>query len=234
MIQCAALDDEKYALELLCDNINQFPDLELTKFSRNPEEMFRFLERNPVDLLFTDIQMPILNGLQLIEKMADPPMIIVVSAYSDYAIQGFSLNVLDYVLKPIKVKRFKQAVEKAKSFYSMSRTENQLQSPQIILKCDYKNIKINESDIIYIEGLKDYVKIFTIFQSRPIITKHTIKSIGETLSLPEIVRISKSHLVNINHVKEFQKGSVFLNGNISLTLSKNYRENYLKFFYTRG
>ncbi len=230
MIQCVALDDEKYALELLCDNIRQFPELELVNYGRNPGEMLEYMEHHSVDLLFTDIQMPMLNGLQLIEKMDEPPMVIVVSAHPDYAVEGFAHNVLDYVLKPIKVKRFRQAVDKARLFYSLSRSDNHLpDSPQIVLKCEYRNIKLKESDIIYIEGLKDYVKVFTSFQSKPIVTKHTIKSIGEILSLPEIVRINKSNIVNMNYLKEFQKGCVYLHGNTCLPLSNSFKENYTRF-----
>ncbi len=229
MIRCVAIDDEKYALELLCDNILQFPELELICSGRNPQEIFHFMEENPVDLLFTDIQMPLLNGLQLIERLPSPPMIIIVSAYSDYAVDGFSLNVLDYVLKPIKTKRFRQAVEKAKHLHSLIRSESNLPDKQLILKSEYRNIKLREADIVYIEGLKDYVKIYTTFQSKPIITKHTLKSISELLSLPEIVRISKSHIVNMNFIKEFQKGTIYLPGNLCLQLSNNYRENYQQF-----
>lgn len=229
MIRCVALDDEKYALELLCDNIRQFPELELIHSGRNPEEVFGFIEQNQIDLLFTDIQMPLLNGLQLIEKLPSPPMVIVVSAYSDYAVDGYTLNVLDYVLKPIKAKRFRQAIEKAIHLHSLSLNENQSQDLHIVLKCDYKNIKLKESDIIYIEGLKDYVKIYTSCQPRPIITKHTIKSIGALITLPEIVRISKSYIVNVNYVREFQKGNVFLPGNMRLSLSNSYKDNYLPF-----
>jgi len=229
MIRCVALDDEKYALELLCDNIRQFPELDLIHSGRNPEEVFGFMEKNPVDLLFTDIQMPLLNGLQLIEKLPAPPMVIVVSAYSDYAVDGYTLNVLDYVLKPIKSKRFTQAVEKAVHLHNLSQSENQPHDLHIILKCEYKSIKLKESDIIYIEGLKDYVKIFTSREPRPIITKHTIKSIGALITLPEIVRISKSYIVNVNYVKEFQKGNVFLPGNMRLSLSNSYKDNYMPF-----
>lgn len=229
MIRCIALDDEKYALELLCDNIRQFPELELVHSGRNPLEVFSFIEHNQVDLLFTDIQMPLLNGLQLIEKLPEPPMVIVVSAYSDYAVDGYTLNVLDYVLKPVKLKRFRQAVEKAIHFHNLSMSESHSQDLHIILKSDYRSIKLKESDIIYIEGLKDYVKIFTSCQSKPIITKHTIKSIGALITLPDIVRISKSYMVNVKYIKEFQKGNVFLQGNMRLHLSNSYKDNYMPF-----
>ncbi len=225
MIRCIAVDDEPLALELLQDNISKIPFLQLVAGCNNAIEAMKVLEEEKVDLIFLDIQMPGLTGLQFINSMTTAkPMIILVTAYDKYAPQGFELDVLDYLVKPVPFDRFVKACNKAKELMILktSHKEN-TDSDYFFVNVEYSLVKINKPDITYIEGLKDYLKIHLASAARPIVTRMPMKSIEEQLSPATFIRIHKSYIVSVAHITSIRKTTVFIDG-LELPVGESYRD----------
>jgi DNA-binding LytR/AlgR family response regulator len=222
MITCIVVDDEKYALDLLTDNIRRVPFLQLKAVFRNGVEALQYLTENPVDLAFLDIQMPVLNGLQLLRQLRIKPMIVIVSAFKTYALESYELDVLDYLLKPVSYDRFLKATNKANDYYQLIHKQKDIKSDYIFVNADYRLVKIDIAAILYIEGMKDYVKIFVDKASKPIIPKLSLKMAEEMLPSNRFIRIHKSYIVNIEKVTALQKKKLQLCNNIILPLSNNY------------
>ena len=227
MIRCIAIDDEPLALELLQDNIGKVPFLQLVAACDNAIDAMRIMEQQSIDLIFLDIQMPGLTGLQFIKSMTVKPMIILITAYEKYALEGFNLDVTDYLVKPVSLERFIKACNKSKELFDLrlSNKENINSSNPgyIFVNVEYSQVKITIADIIYIEGLKDYIKIHLQSTQRPVITRMAIKTIEEQLPSTSFVRIHKSYIVSIPHITSVRKTSVFID-KIELPVSDNYRD----------
>lgn len=229
MIRCIAVDDEPLALELLEDNISKVPFLELVAKCSNAMEAMKVLQQQSVDLIFLDIQMPGLTGLQFIQSMAIKPMIILITAYEKYALQGFNLDVTDYLVKPVSLDRFVKACNKAWEIHQLKnkpQTNNSSSAAApdyFFVNVDYSLLKINFADIIWIEGLKDYVKIHLKSTSKSVITRISMKSIEEQLPSARFLRIHKSYIVSIEQITAVRKNSVFIK-EMELPVGDNYRE----------
>lgn len=227
MIKCIAIDDEELALELLEDNIKKVPFLNLAGKFGNPLDAMKMLQEDEVDLVFLDIQMPQLSGLQLIKTIRNKPMFILVTAYEKFALEGFNLDVIDYLLKPVSLERFIKACNKAAEFHLL-RTKSKGSIADFIpdyffVNVDYSQRKIVRSDIIYIEGLKDYVKIHIKSSFNPIVTRMTMKGLEENLPSSNFIRIHKSFIVSISALTSVRKNAVFI-GSLELPVSENYQE----------
>lgn len=224
MIRCIAIDDEPLALELLVDNISKLPYLQLIAACENPIEAMQIMEQQPIDLIFLDIQMPGLTGLQFIQSMTVKPLIILITAYEKYALQGFDLDVTDYLVKPVSLDRFVKACNKAKELFDL-KTQPKIapDAGYFFVNVEYSLIKIITADIIYIEGLKDYIKIHLHSTQRPVITRMPLKTIEEQLPSTGFIRIHKSYIVSIAYITALRKSSVFIN-TLELPISDNYRE----------
>ena len=178
---CMAIDDEPLALDLLEDNIRKISYLTLVKKCSNALEANEFLQNESVDLLFLDIQMPGLSGIQFLRGLSKtPPMVIFITAYEKYAIDGYSLDVVDYLLKPVSFERFLKAVNKAHEKFN-SRNNVVAQQDYLFVNSEYNLVRIDFHDIAYVEGLKDYVKIFLMSAPRPVITRLSMKGLEEKL-----------------------------------------------------
>lgn len=227
MLRCIAVDDEPLALELLEDNISQVHYLHLVAKCSNAMEAMKVLEKETVDLIFLDIQMPGLTGLQFIQSMREKPMIILITAYEKYALDGFNLDVTDYLVKPVSLDRFVKACNKAKELYELKlRSKNKDQEEKaeyLFVNVDYSLVKVNFSDIKFIEGLKDYIKIHLKNSTRAIITRMPMKSIEEELPANRFLRIHKSYIVSKEHITAIRKNSVFID-DIELPVGENFRE----------
>lgn len=227
MLRCIAIDDEDLALELLEDNISKVPFLTLVAKCFNAFEAIKVLQDQPVDLIFLDIQMPGLTGLQFIQSLTVKPMIILITAYEKYALQGFNLDVTDYLLKPVAFDRFFKACNKAWELYELKTAK--LKAPAadspgyFFVNVDYKLLKIVTDDIIWIEGLKDYVKIYLKNSRRPVITRMSMKAMEEELPRTAFLRIHKSYIVAIGSLTAIMKCSVFIDS-LELPVSENYRD----------
>ncbi|MEO8820288.1 MAG: response regulator transcription factor [Ginsengibacter sp.] len=227
MIHCLAVDDEPLALELLEDNISKVPFLQLVAGCDNVMDAMKVMQNESIDLIFLDIQMPGLTGLQFIESMTQKPMIILITAYKQYALQGFNLDVTDYLVKPVSLDRFIKACNKANQFFELKSNQKNGKSGSVVgyffVNADYSMLKINFPDIIYIEGLKDYLKIHLKSATHPIVTRMPMKTIEEELPADQFIRIHKSYIVSVSFISAIRKSSVFVDS-LELPLGDTYRD----------
>jgi DNA-binding LytR/AlgR family response regulator len=208
MIKAIALDDEPPALDILqsfCDKI-EYVDLQKT-FTKS-DEAFKYLKKYPVDLLFLDINMPSISGIDFFKNLPHKTMVIFTTAYSEYAVEGFTLSATDYILKPFSFSRFQQAVEKAFSQWKL-----QNQDPEqlyLFIRADYSLKKILFSDILYIEGLDDYLKIH-IQNQKTIVARMTLKAILQKLPVPEFIRVHRSFIVPMSKIEKIRNKIIYIN-----------------------
>ncbi|PWT76826.1 MAG: DNA-binding response regulator [Bacteroidetes bacterium] len=231
MLRCLAVDDEPLALDLLEDNIRQVPYLQLVSKCRNAFEAIEIIQREKIDLVFLDIQMPGLTGLQLIQSLANRPLFILITAYNQYALEGYSLDVIDYLVKPVSFERFFKATNKAWEFFKLknqanSPTENSKEPEYFFVNAEYSLVKVAIDDIIAIEGLKDYLKIH-LANNKPLVIRMSMKSIEEKLPAKKFLRVHKSYIISIPRISSIRKGSVFL-GSMEIPLSDNYKDALLQ------
>lgn len=228
MIRCLAVDDEPLALELLEDNISKVPFLHLIGACDSVMDAMKVMEKEKIDLIFLDIQMPGFTGLQFIESMTEKPMIILITAYKQYALEGYNLDVTDYLVKPVSLDRFIKACYKAKQLFELKSNQKNTNSPSadhgyFFVNSDYSLVKINMADVIYIEGLKDYIKIHLKSVQHPVVTRMPMKAIEEELPAGQFVRIHKSYIVSVSYITSIRKSSVFIDS-LELPLSDSYRD----------
>lgn len=226
MIRCIAIDDEPLALELLEDNISKVPYLQLVAKCDNALEAIKVLQEQTVDLIFLDIQMPGLTGLQFIKSITQRPMFILITAYEKYALDGFNLDVLDYLVKPVPLDRFIKACNKAQELYQLkinNKEPDNITAPPdyIFVNVDYSLLKVVFADIVFIEGLKDYIKIQLKSTSKPVITRMSMKSVEESLPASQFIRVHKSYIVSLASVTAVRKNSVFI-GTMEIPVSDSY------------
>lgn len=227
MLRCIAIDDEELALELLEDNIKKVPHLQLVATCENAIEAINIIQHEQIDLVFLDIQMPGLTGLQLIQSLAIKPMFILVTAYEKYALESYNLNVVDYLVKPVAFDRFLKACNKAWELFKLKNTAattlKEAESPYFFLNVDYSHIKVVFADIIWVEGLKDYIKIHLKSTTKPVVARISMKSIEEQLPASIFIRIQKSYIVSKDYITAVRKNSVFI-GTAELPVGENYKE----------
>ena len=226
MLRCLAVDDEPLALELLEDNIKQVPFLQLAGKCTNALEAMKFLKEETVDLIFLDVQMPGLTGLQFIKSLTQKPMIILVTAYEKFALQGFELDVLDYLVKPVPLDRFIKACNKAWELHSLRTQHNEIEAapPEyFFVNVDYSLLKVEFADIQWIEGLKDYIKINLKTTSKPVVTRMSMKALEDQLPTSKFIRIHKSYIVSIASITSIRKNSVFI-GPAEFPVGDNYKD----------
>lgn len=228
MIHCLAIDDEKLALDLVEDNIRKIPFLTLVKKCKNAFEAIEILHAEKIDLIFLDIQMPDISGIQMLKSLKEKPLVIFTTAYSNYALEGFDLDVMDYLLKPYTFERFLKAVNKAREYLEMKEnTQGQEDHKQIsasgylFVRSDYKLMKIKLNEILYIEGLGDYVKIYT--GENPILTQMSMKALEEKLPSAQFIRVHHSYIVAFSKIDYIQKQQLGI-ANHEIPVSDHYRD----------
>lgn len=224
MLNCIAVDDEALALSLLVDNISKVPYLKVAATCRNAFEAIQALQENEVDLIFVDIQMPGLTGLQLIQSLSKKPMVIFVTAYKEFAVDGFALEVVDYLLKPVPMERFLKACDRALQLDQLKKEPKKTSSEDpdfFFINVDYSLVKIHYNDIVYIQGLKDYVKIKLNNSDKPIVPRSTVSGIEKLLPSSKFIRIHKSVIVSKAAVTAIRKNSVFI-GETEFSIGDTY------------
>lgn len=222
-------DDEQLAISVIESHLTKLPNLIVTGTCNNGIQVYQFLKDNPIDLLFLDIQMPDLTGLELLRTLKDPPPVILTTAYREFALEGFELNVIDYLLKPISFERFLKAISKFESIGSTKLINHISIPPQansfdqhfIYVKSDKKMVRVMVKDIQYIEGLKGFIKIHT--EDRDIITYQTLYDLEESLSPDHFVRIHRSFIISLNFVTAFSASHVEI-GTKELPIGGSYAE----------
>lgn len=223
MLRTIAVDDEPLALDLLEDNIRQVPYLQLVAKCRNALEAIEVMRKEPVDLIFLDIQMPGLTGFQFIRTLTNRPMIIMITAYEKYALEGFEADVVDYMVKPVSLDRFLKGCNKALELYSLrNQPQPAVEPDHIYVNAEYSLVKLAFADILMIEGLKDYLKIH-LAGGRPLVIRMSMKAIEDKLPATKFLRIHKSYIISIARISSIKKNMVFL-GELEVPVSDNYKE----------
>ncbi len=231
-LTCLIVEDEPLARNLMTEYVRKIPYLHLVDACSSPLAAIEILRNQPVDLIFLDIQMPEITGISLLKALQKKPMVILTTAYSEYALEGYELDVIDYLLKPITFERFLRAVEKASQRTSVAPTsvsENKpadVAQPFIFVKDGTKLVKIKWDDILYVEGLKDYVTIHT--KQQKIVSLQRIKSLEEQLPSDKFIRVHHSYIIAINAIDVIHKGEVQI-GTAQIPISDTYRKSFKEF-----
>lgn len=226
MIKCLIADDEVIAHQILEQYIMQTPGLTLVAKCRNALEAFAKLEQHSIDLVFLDIEMPLVNGVAFLRTLniPNPPKVIFTTAYAEYALEGYELNVVDYLLKPFSFERFSKAVEKAKqSLQKPAETQTPAEDNNyLVIKEKGGLMKIPYNEILYIEASRDYMKIVTT--ARQYLVHLTMKKLEELLPVEQFIRTHKSYIVSLAQIKQLKSDNLLLSNNISIPVSINYKE----------
>jgi two-component system, LytTR family, response regulator len=226
MLRCIAVDDEPLALGLLTDYIRKIPFLELVATCGDAFEAADALQRFAVDLIFIDIQMPGLTGLQFIQSLPKRPMVIIVTAYKKFAPEGFDLDVVDYLVKPMGLDRFMKACYKAQELYQLRSApagSAAAAADFFFVNVDYSLVKVLFADIVWIEGSGDYVKIHLRSAAKPLLVRTSAKTLEAELPADRFLRIHKSYIVAISSITAVRKNSLFI-GELELPVGETYRE----------
>lgn len=222
-IKCIAIDDEPLALQLVAGYVSRFPALQLLQTFEDAIAGAEFLRNHAVDLLFIDINMPDITGIDLVRALQNRPMVIFTTAYKNFAFEGFELEALDYLLKPIDLKRFTKAIDKVLDYYRYKHgLNNKTQEESLYVYSEYRMIKIILKDIEYIESMEDYIKIYTQAE-KPVLTLMPLKKVLEKLPADEFIRIHRSYAVSVNKIRSIQNRKIQLS-NITLPVSDTYIE----------
>jgi DNA-binding LytR/AlgR family response regulator len=235
-ITCVAIDDEPLALGLIAGYINQTPFLELLGQFDNPIDAMEFIDDNPVQLLFLDIQMPDLNGISFAKVLDSKYKIIFTTAFEEFALDGFRVEALDYLLKPISYEVFLKSANRAKKYYDLlSSNKNSLNNSPvttynkyILVKSDSQFKRIDYDNILYFEGLKDYIKLYTKNSKTPILFHATMKSVEEKLPDDRFMRIHRSYIVNLENIISIERNRIIY-GNKLIPISEKYKEGFDEF-----
>lgn len=222
-----AIDDEPLALQQLASYIRKIPFFELTAACQSAFEAQTVMEKESIDALFIDINMPDLNGLDFVRTLDTPPIIVFTTAYSDYAVEGYKVDAVGYLLKPFGMEEFQQVANKVKARHELLQQAEA--SPiddddAIFLKSEYKIIRINVDEIRYVEAMSEYLKIYTDHRPKPIVALLSMKKMEERLPASTFMRIHRSYIVNLHKIAELSKNRVLLGADESLPIGDLYRE----------
>jgi len=209
MITAIAIDDEPLALKVIESHCEKTDFINLQKTFTHPTEALKYLRKYPVDLLFVDIQMPSINGITLVKSIQQNTMIIFTTAFSEYAVVSYELNAIDYLLKPVNFKRFNQAINKANAYYNYINKQNHSEDKHIFIRADYSLVNILLADILYIEGLADYLKIY-IRNRKTIVARITMNDMVERLPFKDFIRVHRSFIIPFSRIESVRSTSIAL------------------------
>ncbi len=232
-MNCAIIDDIPLAIEIIESYLEKVDGATIVSKCTNPIDALKILNNNTIDLVFLDIQMPNLTGIDLVKTLDNPPLFIITTAYPQYALEGFELNAVDYLVKPIPFNRFLKAFNRAQELYNLkqkgdySSTETNIHSKYIFVKSEYENIKIKIANITYIEGLGEYIKIHSSDTEKPILTLMNFKSILQKLSNNFFLRVHRSYIVNVEHIDFLQKNKIVI-ANKQIPIGDTYKKELIK------
>lgn len=231
MIRTIAIDDEPLALKLVVEYIRKTPFLELVGQFDNPLDAIDFLGEDQVDLIVLDIQMPDLTGIEFTKALQEETKVIFTTAFEKYAIEGFRVNAVDYLLKPFSYQEFLTAVQKARKLIEMEKAALptiEVSSQFLFVKSEYKIRRINFDDILYVEGLKDYIKVYLVSEPKPILSLNSMKLVEQKLPADQFMRVHRSFIVNLNRVNMIERGRIIF-GKTYIPVSDNYKEKFQEF-----
>lgn len=233
MIRCVVVDDKPLAIDILNDYISKMPDLTLAFSSTNPLEALEYVMKNEVELIFLDIQMPQLNGVQFMKIVNEKCQIILTTAYAEYALDGFENNAIDYLLKPVSFERFYKAVQKVIRHYNLATATQttvtyQAAGPEndfIFVKTEYKLVKINTDDILFVEGMQNYVSIQT--KTDRILSLQSIKKTEEQLPKKQFIRVHRSFIVAVKKINSIERARIYI-GDAVIPFGDLYKDDFYK------
>jgi two-component system LytT family response regulator len=231
-IRCIAIDDEPLAVKKIAGYIQKVPFLELVAECRSAAEAMTVMDSTDVQLLFIDINMPDISGMEFVKSLTNKPYVVFTTAYSEYAVEGFQVEAVDYLLKPITFSNFLKAANKVKNLVELT-ANNQKESVRttadhLFVKSDYKLIRIELYDIKYIESQHEYIKIHLI-NSTPVMTQLSLKSIEEQLPPDRIMRVHRSYVVNLAKITVIERNRIIFDGKVYIPVSDQYKEIFLKY-----
>ena len=227
MIKCLAIDDEPLALRQLAAYLKKVPFFELVDSCQSALDAVSVLDKQDVDAIFIDINMPDLNGLDFVRSLNHPPMVVFTTAYQEYAIEGYKVDAIDYLLKPFGMGDVLRAADKVKRQYDLLHTARLSpvdEDDAVFLKTEYKVVRILAHDILYVEGMSEYLRIHFSNQPKPIVVLFSMKKMEERLSDKDFMRIHKSYIINLHHIAEIQKNRVVLDDSKEIPIGDSYRE----------
>jgi DNA-binding LytR/AlgR family response regulator len=225
LIKCIIIEDERLAQNVIQSHVEKVNQLELVATCNNALEATAILNRQQVDLIFLDIQLPGMNGLNFLRTLQNPPLVILTTAYADYAIESYEFNVIDYLLKPISFERFSKAINKLIEGKLLTKTNSNTSADHIYIKSSGKFFKVNFSDIIYIEGMKDYVKIYTADAN--LVTLQTMNEMEKLLPADKFIRVHKSYIVSLARIKSIF-GNNIETSKQTIPIGINYKERVMQ------
>ncbi len=231
MIRCIAIDDEPLALKQIVGYITQTPYMELNGQFDSALQAIKFLQSSETDLMFVDINMPELTGMEFVRSLNHPPKVIFTTAYSEYALEGFRVNALDYLLKPIGYPAFLKSAEKAKDWFEKierKTTQVEANSEFLFIKSEYKIIRINIGDITYVEGMREYVRIHMVGQS-PVMSLLSMSKLEGFLPSDRFMRVHRSYIVNLARITTIERNRIVFDGKVYIPISENYKEKFQEF-----
>jgi len=231
MIRCIAIDDEPLALRQIVGYIKKTPFLELAGQCESALQAIELLENFPVDLMFVDINMPDLSGMEFVKTLENPPKIVFVTAYSEYAVEGFRVDAADYLLKPISYGDFLKSANKVKSLFdAINLKAEKVNSNEdfLFIKSEYKILRINFDDIKYIEGMSEYIRIH-LTNARPVMTLLSMKAIDEILPSGRFMRVHRSYIVNLSKISVIERNRIVFDGKVYIPVSDQYKSSFQKY-----
>lgn len=227
MIRCLAIDDEPLALRQLAAYLQKVPFFELVDSCQSALEAMEILDKQEVDVIYIDINMPDLNGLDFVRSLHHPPMVVFTTAYQEYAVQGYKVDAIDYLLKPFGMSDVLRAADKVKRQYDLLHTVSLSpmdEDEALFLKSEYKVVRVLVSHIVFIEGMSEYLRIHVADQPKPIIVLLSMKKMEERLSNADFMRIHKSYIINLRHIAEINRSRVVLDNGAEIPVGDSYRE----------
>jgi len=228
VIKCIIVEDEALAQDVIQSHLQKVDRFELVGICNNALEAKEVLDKKEVDLIFLDIQLPGMTGLSFLRTLPNPPLVVITTAYSEYAIESYEFNIIDYLLKPISFERFSRTVDKIVHgrLFTPAKEKDDLPGDHIFVKSNSKFFKVNFSEIIYIESMKDYLKIHTA--DYKLVTHQTMNDMEKILSPRQFIRVHKSYIVAVSHIKAIYGNSVEME-NVTIPIGLNYKEKVMNF-----
>jgi DNA-binding LytR/AlgR family response regulator len=231
IIKCLAIDDEPLALKQIGSYIKKTPFLELAALLNSGFDALEYISSSHIDLIFVDINMPDLNGMDFVKSLKEKPYIIFTTAYTEYAIEGFKVDAVDYLLKPVGYNNFLKAVNKVKSLVDLKTFQSvkaKTTPDHLFVKSDYKLIRIELSEIKYIESMHEYVRIH-LDKDKPVMTLLSMKSIGEQLPSDRFMRVHRSFIINLEKIKVIERNRIIFDNSVYIPVGDQYKDAFQKF-----
>ena len=236
MIRCLAIDDEPLALKQLVSYIMQTPFLELVAACQSAVEAKEILHNEQIDALFVDINMPDLNGLDFVKSLSTPLLVVFTTAYSEFALEGYKVNAIDYLLKPFGLDDFIRAAQKVKKQYELMNAVSVSvvdMDDAIFFKTEYKIVRVDIKQIMYVESMSEYLKIHLVDEPKPIIVLLSMETIEERLPMNSFMRVHRSYIINLKMIKEVNKSRIIMNSDTYIPIGDNYRDAFNNYLNTK-